>query len=116
MTLHDPIAEVSIHCNQAHRAHRVPVAARGPTLRIDSKVKAFVRVYAQVPCPLILCACACPVVAFRAVTVEPSLSDVASCRQEDVLYISCHSHYLAAFATIYGSKIRRVIHSPTSFF
>ena len=22
MTLHDPIAEVSIHCNQAHRAHR----------------------------------------------------------------------------------------------
>ena len=100
--------------NQAYRAHRVPPAAKVPSRFHISN--AIVRVEAHEPCQLTPVGCAYPVVAFRAVRVEPSLSDVASCRQEDVLYISCHSHYLAAFATIYGSKIRRVIHSPTNFF
>ena len=67
--------------NQAHRAHREPPAAKVRV--IIHIVNAIVRVEAHEPCQLTpcACACACPVVAFRAVRVEPSLSDVASCRQ-----------------------------------
>ena len=76
------IAEVSIHCNQAHRAHRTTEAAIVVFLRID-----FTAFEVQAICVIVRVGCAWPVVAERADIVERSPIDEASKRQEESLTI-----------------------------